>query len=233
LFLVSDCLWPCLRLPGEVPHLLQLSNVFLLLSYAPPTVTVVLSPHVFIIGTLQWSQVPALPLLGPLQPGASSTAFRMPRFALLPQIGVWQEPRRHGQAPAQKFPSSWPCIRYKKGSSLTSARPIVSATGGFLASEVQITSSSPAWGKSLTLFAPFCAEPAPDGPWPNFVRWCLAPPRDSYYPSPKVRTRFSPRSFFFSVSKIPANMQNLFNSYLLNHNSEYKVFYMKVYQKNA
>jgi hypothetical protein len=46
--------------------------------------------------------------------------------------------------------------------------------------------------------------------------------------------QIQPAQFFFSLySKIPANMQILVNSYLLNRNSEYKVFYMNFYQKNV
>jgi hypothetical protein len=38
----------------------------------------------------------------------------------------------------------------------------------------------------------------------------------------------------FSIfRKIPEYVQILLKSYLLNRNSEYKVFYMKVYQKNV
>jgi hypothetical protein len=46
--------------------------------------------------------------------------------------------------------------------------------------------------------------------------------------------QFQPAQFFFPLfSEIPANMQILYKSYLLNRNSECKVFYMKVYQKNG
>jgi hypothetical protein len=109
---------------------------------------------------------------------------------------------------------------------------------------LQILGSNPTPGKSLTLFAPFCADPVPDGPWPNFVRWCLAP-RAAYFfrrqqgpahsrsgSAPVFRT--SPELFLhFSFSEISANMQNLLNPYLLIGNSKSKVFYMKFYQNNV
>jgi hypothetical protein len=56
---------------------------------------------------------------------------------------------------------------------------------------------------------------------------------------PSIHRLFALRSgpvqlfFFLFPNKIPAFMQILLNSYLSNHNSKNKVFYMKVYQKNA
>jgi hypothetical protein len=75
----------------------------------------------------------------------------------------------------------------------------------------------------------------PVGPWPRSTRSSPSPARDSYYPLPQVRTRFSTCIFFcfLCFSKIPAYMQILVNSYLLIHNSKYKVFYMKFVQKNV
>jgi hypothetical protein len=55
-------------------------------------------------------------------------------------------------------------------------------------------------------------------------------PRGSSYLSPIVQV-ISARSSSFILLK--ENAQSLLNSYLLNYNSFCKVFYMKVYQKNA
>jgi hypothetical protein len=45
--------------------------------------------------------------------------------------------------------------------------------------------------------------------------------------------QIQPAYFFSLFSKIPANMQILVNSYLLIRDSEYKVFYMFLDQKNV
>jgi hypothetical protein len=97
----------------------------------------------------------------------------------------------------------------------------------------EILRSNSTSGTSQPLFLYFCSDPAPHGPWPEIAALSHAL-GGSFYPSP-LRIRSGPvsASSLSVFSEITANMQNLLNPYLSNHNSKYKVFYMKFYQKNV